>query len=126
MGPINFHGKYSPKYRGNTRLSFSYDEVIEALELLKNKVKLNKIAAKFKTSSKIILAMEELYNKSAGTLKRNIISNTKFGNRNDTYITEEFLLNSPKYSWESLNANEKYFYLNYGKRKYNKRCNLND
>lgn len=126
MGPINFHGKYAPKYRGNTRLSFSYDEVMEALGLLKDKVKLNKIAAKFKTSNKIILAMEELYISSAGTLKRNIISNTKFGNRNDTYCTEEFLLNSLKYSWESLSCNEKYFYLNYGKRKYNKRCNLND
>lgn len=126
MGPINFHGKYAPKYRGNTRLSFSYDEVIEALELLKDKVKLGKIAFKFKTSPRIILAMEELHISSAGTLKRNIISNTKFGYRNDTYITEEFLLNSPKYSWESLSCNEKYFYLNYGKRKYNKRCNLND
>jgi hypothetical protein len=118
MEVLILSGEDIKSYKPNAQRSFTKKELHEIIKHLDKHHSYRKASSKFNTVASVIRKIEQIYSDTGGTFNKFIAVTRILNSKNETYFSEEELLNQFKnYTWEELSEEEKYFYKNYNKTK---------
>jgi hypothetical protein len=119
---ISFNGKqvikkYSKGRNHYTRTSFPKSMLkLIVHDALFNRMKTKIICVKYNISEETLNEIIFTYKITGGTFNERIEDIPILGCKEESYYTEEELLNlPPQYSWDEVSETEKQFYFNYGR-----------